>query len=470
MRYISRLTLLLSLSVLSLPSSVATSAEQFDDALLTTPASPEVIAKGLEADGYQLGLSAYSWGYPLVRMERVLRDYSDVSSEVPATSYRAPISRIGWARELASPSAKDMPTANNDTFYMSAVVILDEPFVLSVPDTADRYYVVNVFNMWQELEHYIGRRTTGTKAARYVLVPPGWKGPVPANAKRLDVTTNKVWLWGRLRIAQGEPTEPVLSLQKRFTLEPVSGKAKSPGLPALPSIAGDELGFFKHLAFALKSSAVKPDDKALFAQFARMGLTATGFDERKLSPDMRRGVLRALADGPSVVISSFASTSSVRNGWNWVTGLDSFGFNYPLRAMIAGPYLGGNGEREAMYPIRYTDADGAGLSGANKYVVTLSKEPPVGAFWSLTMYNAADKMLVENAIQRYKVGTDTKGLKKGTDGSITIAVQNEQPDVAANVNWLPAPKGDFYVILRMYQPSDAILDGTYQLPQMTRVK
>jgi hypothetical protein len=88
--------------------------------------------------------------------------------------------------------------------------------------------------------------------------------------------------------------------------------------------------------------------------------------------------------------------------------------------------------------------------------VTLSKEQPVGAFWSLTMYNAADKMLVENAIQRYKVGTDTKGLKKGTDGSITIAVQNEQPDVAANVNWLPAPKGDFYVILRMYQPSDAI--------------
>jgi hypothetical protein len=138
--------------------------------------------------------------------------------------------------------------------------------------------------------------------------------------------------------------------------------------------------------------------------------------------------------------------------------------------MIAGPYLGGNGEREAMYPIRYTDADGAGLNGANKYVVKLDKKPPVGAFWSLTMYNAADKMLVENPIQRYKVGTDTAGLKKGADGSITIAVQSEAPDQAANVNWLPAPKGDFYVILRLYQPSDAILNGSYQLPQMTRAK
>jgi hypothetical protein len=123
-----------------------------------------------------------------------------------------------------------------------------------------------------------------------------------------------------------------------------------------------------------------------------------------------------------------------------------------------------------LYPIRYTDADGQTLNGSNKYVVKLDKEPPVDAFWSLTMYNAEDKRLVENPIQRYKVGTDTQGLKKGADGSITIAVQNEQPDQASDVNWLPAPKGDFYVILRLYQPSDAILNESYPMPQMTRVK
>jgi hypothetical protein len=471
MKSLTRQLLLLSLvGTQSLQTSVVALAQGFDDALLTTPGSPAVIAKGLEADGYQLGISAYNWGYPLVRMERVVRNYSDISSGVPATSYRAPVNKIGWARELATPLAKDMPTANNDTFYMSSVVVLDEPFILSVPDTGDRYYVVNVFNMYQELEHYVGRRTTGTKAARYVIVPPGWSGPVPSNATRLDVSTNKVWLWGRLRIAQGEPVDPVLNLQKNFTLEPMSGKEKSPNLARLPATAGDELGFFKELAFALKSNSPKPTDAALFGQFARIGLTKDGFDESKLSPEMRKGVVRALGDGPAVAISSFASTASVRNGWNWVTGLDSFGFNYPLRAMVAGPYLGGNGEREAMYPIRYTDAEGKTLSGANKYVVKLDKAPPVNAFWSLTMYNADDKMLVENPIQRYKVGTDTAGLKTGADGSITIAVQSEAPDQAANANWLPAPKGDFYVILRLYQPSDEILNGSYQLPQMTQVK
>jgi hypothetical protein len=241
-------------------------------------------------------------------------------------------------------------------------------------------------------------------------------------------------------------------------------------LPALPSIRGHGLGFFEHLAFSLRSNKVRPADEALFAQFARIGLTAQGFDEGRLSPEARRGVIRALADGPAVVISSFASTATVRNGWNWVTGLDSFGFNYPMRAMVAGPYLGGNGEREAMYPIRYTDSDGQTLNGANRYDVRMQAEPPVEGFWSLTMYNAADKMLVENPIHRYKIGTDTAGFTKEADGSLTITIQSAQPDPGADANWLPAPAGDFYLILRLYQPTDAILDGTWQLPQVTKQK
>lgn len=440
------------------------------DLLLTTPATPDVLQKGLHADGYSLAVMAYYWGYPLVRMERVAREYTDVPSPKPATSYRAPLDHIGWATSLASPDAKDMPTANNDTYYMSAVLDLTEPYVLTVPDTHDRYYVIDVFNMWQELEHYIGRRTTGTKAGKYVLVPPGWKGALPKDAKRLDVSTRKVWLWGRLHVKQGEDTAPVLALQKKFTVTPLSGKAVgNPTLPPLPQTGNDELGFFTELAAALKDSPVKPADKGLFAQFARIGLTEKGFDASKLDAATRKGMVEGLADGPAVAISSFASTSTVRNGWNWVTGLDSFGFNYPLRAMVAGPYLGGQGEHEAMYPIRYTDSKGQTLSGANQYVVKLDSAPPVGAFWSLTMYNADDKMLVANDIGRYKVGSDTPGLKIAQDGSITIPISHTKPTGEDAANWLPAPSGNFYVILRMYQPSDAILSGKWALPQLNKV-
>jgi hypothetical protein len=450
--------------------NATTQTEVFEDQLLLTPATPDVLAKGLEADAYALGISLYSWGYALVRMERVARDITDVPSPKPATSYRAPLNEIGWARELATPAAKDMPTANNDTFYMSAFVTLDEPYILSVPDTNDRYYVVDVFNMWQELEHYVGRRATGTKAGKFALVPPAWTGTLPSDVTRLDVTTDKVWLWGRLRVMQGEAVEPLFDLQNQFNLRTLSGDPpKRRVLEPLPSIAGDDLGFLKHLAFALKSNTVRPADEALFAQFARIGFTSNGFDPSVLKPAARTGLLKALADGPLVAMSSFASTASRRNGWDWVTGLDSFGFNYPLRAMVAGPYLGGNGEKEAMYPIRSTDADGHVLNGANRYEVKFDQLPPVNGFWSLTMYNGADKMLVENPIQRYKVGTDTKGLTTASDGSTTIPIQADEPTGEDAANWLPAPKGDFYVILRLYQANDDILSGKYQLPQVVKV-
>ena len=463
------LVLLILLITFSLQNAHA-GDQKYPDKLLTTTGTPEVIQKGLETDGYSLGILAYIWGYPLVRMERVIREYVDVPSPKPATSYRAPLNQIGWSRELATPAAKDMPSANNDTAYMSAVVQLDEPYIFSVPDTGDRYYVVNVFNMWQELEHYIGRRTTGTKAGKFVLVPPGWEGKLPADAKRLDVKTNKVWLWGRIRIAQGEPLAPVHKLQDQFRLTPLSAHRNDAAkLAPMPVIGDDPLGF-THLAFALQSNKVPAYDEALFAQFARIGLTKDGFDPSKLSKETKKGLLKGLADAPEVAIASFASTASKREGWDWVTGLDSFGFNYPLRAMIAGPYLGGNGEREAMYPIRYIDSDGGTLTGKNSYVIRFKKAPPVGAFWSLTVYNADDKMLIDNPLKRYKLGTDTKGLHVNKDSSFEVPIQHTKPQGEFADNWLPAPKDNFYVILRLYQPSDGILSGEYKLPQLERIK
>jgi hypothetical protein len=464
-------------AVLSAAFSVsANGQENYPDSLLTTPATPEVVAAGDEADAYAQGVQAYVWGYPLVRMERVARQYTNVPVDNPATSYRAPLNQIGWARELATAAAKDMPTANNDTLYMSAVVQLDEPFILSVPDTHDRYYVVNVFNMWQELQHYVGRRTTGTHPGRYAIVPPGWKGSLPAGVKRLDVSTSKAWLWGRLRIAEGEDIAPVLALQKQFSLVPLSALRKSKVslkeavLPPLPAIAGDDLGFLAHLGAVLKDNAIKPQDAALFGQFARIGLTSKGFDPSKLSPERRKGLVRALRDGPAVAASALATASVERNGWRWATGLDSFGFDYPLRALVAGPYLGGNGEKEAMYPMRFTDAAGQVLTGAQNYIIKFDRPPPVDGFWSLTAYNADDKLLVKNPIGRYKIGGDTPGLVMAADGSVTLNLQHTAPAGDATKNWLPTPDRAFYLILRLYQPKAELLGGGYQLPQITQAR
>ena len=288
-----------------------------------------------------------------------------------------------------------MPTSNNDTFYMSAIVDLTEPFVLSVPDTHDRYYVVDVFNMWQELEHYIGRRVTGTGPGKFALVPPGWKGELPASVTRLDVATDKIWLWGRLRLSEGEDVAPVLALQKEFRLVPLSayGKAESKpqtlALPPLPDIAGDDLGFFTQLGAAVKANSIKPADEALFAQFARIGLTKDGFDASKLDASRRKGLLRALQDGPSVAISAFQTAAVQRNGWGWATGLDRFRSTIRCAPWFR-PLSRRPGRKRGNVPaaLHRRRQQGADRRGDSAYTIKFASPPPVDAFWSLTVYNA----------------------------------------------------------------------------------
>jgi hypothetical protein len=443
------------------------------DAVLTTAGTPENVAKGLELDAHAQGLSAFVWGYPLVRMERVIRSYIDVPNPKPATSYRAPLNQIGWARELATPAALDMPTANNDTTYMSAIVDLSSgPYVLQVPDMSDRYYVVDVFNMWQELEHYIGRRVTGTRAGRFAFVPPGWKGALPPDIKRLDVQTSKIWLWGRMRVSPDDDMKHIHALQDAFDLRPLSAvgqkawKAPRAVLPPIPDTGSDPLGFFSDLAFALKTNQVPPDDKALFGQYARIGLTQGKFDPSKLTDAQRKGLLQAVNDGPYIPVAAVSQSSEVRQGWNYVFGLDSFGYDYPLRAVVAGPYLGGQGEKEAVYPIRYTDSTGQPLDGANVYVAKFSGDPPNDAFWSLTIYDAKTKMLVDNPLKRYKFGSDTPGIKRNVDGSFSVTLSAKKP--SEGDNWLPIPSGPFYAMLRIYQPKEDVTSGRWKLPELTR--
>lgn len=465
----------ISMAAAVLFSTNAVLAENYPDPLLTMPVTPESIAKAKEIDAYTLGVSAYLWGYPLVRMERIMREYIDVRAPQPATSYRAPLNRIGWATELATPSAKDMPAANNDTFYMSAVVKLTEPYVLSVPDTNDRYYVVNVFTTYHEDEQDIGRRMTGTKAGRFALVPPGWKGTLPQGMRRVDVSTDKLWLWGRLHVRDGEPMGPVKALQAQFDLRPLSQlnnakyAAPAAALPPMPAIAGDDLGFFVHLGHAMQHNPVLPRDAALVGQFERIGLTKSGFDRTKLSPEQIAALRGALAEAAVVASAAVSTTAKKVGAWD-STIIDGYGFNYPLRAVHSGPYLGGNMVQEAYYPSTYFDSENHPLTGANRYELRFAKAPPVDAFWSATLYNADDKMLVENPIDRYKVGSETPGLKTNADGSISITIQHGEPHGPEKSNWLPAPKGDFFLVLRFYQPRKELLDGTYRLPQLIKVQ
>ena len=114
----------------------------------------------------------------------------------------------------------------------------------------------------------------------------------------------------------------------------------------------------------------------------------------------------------------------------------------------------------------YIDADGDPLDGRNRYALTFDEEPPVNAFWSITMYDLPDFYLVANPIDRYSIGDRTAGLRRDSDGSLTIVIQHEEP--ADTSNWLPAPAAPFRPIMRLYQPRQAVLDGSYQMPPIRK--
>ena len=163
-------------------------------------------------------------------------------------------------------------------------------------------------------------------------------------------------------------------------------------------------------------------------------------------------------------------TGAPVNGWRVPSmKLADFGTDYGTRAVVALVGLGANLAADAVYPSAFIDGEAKTLNGANRYVLHFAKgeEPPVRAFWSVTMYDP-DSFFVANPINRYAVSS-WMPFKRNADGSLDLYIQNESPGKDKEANWLPAPKGEFNVTMRMYWPNDkapSILDGTWKPPAL----
>ena len=132
-----------------------------------------------------------------------------------------------------------------------------------------------------------------------------------------------------------------------------------------------------------------------------------------------------------------------------------------------------NREKDAVYPYADVDAEGKPLTGAGQYTLTFPKgqTPPVDGFWSITMYEIDQGWwFVPNPLNKFTV-SPRNDPKYNADGSLTLYFQNESPGKDKEANWLPAPKGPFIVMLRMYGPKEkdpSILDGSWKPPAVKK--
>ncbi|MBB4800712.1 hypothetical protein HNP37_000751 [Flavobacterium nitrogenifigens] len=372
-------------------------------------------------------------------------------------------------------------TPNNDTPYSWATLNLkDEPVVLEVPAIKDRYYSFQFVDLYTYNFAYIGSRTTGDKAGKYLIAGPDWKGEKPAGIMEvIQSETYLVTLLGRteLKMASGD-IENVKKIQAQYKLMPFHEFTKTAAPPhkdfALPFAGFDraDLGSSKFIGLTnnlLQYTSPNPVEKDLLAKFARIGIVSgKEFDPKSYTPE----VLKAIDEGVQEASKELEDGANKLTNATFLFGTrQDLNGNYTNRALGAAAGLFGNTKEEAIYIGTRTDKDKNILSGQNKYIIRFPKgqTPPAQYFWSITLYNLPSRYLVENPINRYSIGDRTSGLKYEPNGDLIIYIQNEAPK-GKESNWLPAPKEAFYYLIRVYGPKESLISGAWKAPQPELVK
>lgn len=441
------------------------------------------IGEGLE--DFILATDAYIYGYPLVTVEMTRRVITNVAAPVGT---RGPMGQIIKLRQYPDASFRDITAPNADTLYTTAFFdVGKEPWVLSVPDMNGRYALFPMLDGWTNVFQVPGKRTTGTGAQTYAVTGPGWKGTLPAGVKEYKSPTNIVWLLGRI-YCTGTPEDyaEVHKLQDEFKLVPLSsyGKPYTPPAGTVdPSIdmktavreqvnRMDAVAYFTLLCKLMKDNPPAAVDAPQLAKFASIGIVpGQEFDATKLKADF---VKRVPEVGFDRIMLQFKVNKDVKdeNGWAYTTKTGIYGTDYLMRALVTAIGLGANRPQDAVYPTSLKDGEGRKYNGENKYVMHFPEGqlPPAQGFWSLTMYDSS-YFFVNNPLNRYSISA-RQNLKSNPDGSTDLYIQKDSPGSDKESNWLPAPPGDFVLMLRLYWPDESdpsIIDGSWKIPPVKKV-
>ena len=428
----------------------------------------------------ELAISAYNYGYPLLYNLDEFSNQSAGKQGLAAGS--GEIGVFGHGRALATHEF-EFVSPNNDTLYSVAVIdVRSGPIKLRVPAT-DRYYVLQFVDAWTNNFAYIGTRATGNEAGEFLLVDSAYSGADAGAPGTIKAPTGLFVIVGRIAVADASDLPAAQAFQDGLELE-LGDQAEFTGMPVPDPNTDPDLLFWERLRVSLAAFPPAPIELDVLESYRSLGILDQESPYITPDPKLKEMLLSGEKDGAERIETLIKSANFAVNGWTAGThvfdyNLDHFElgtmdaddwrfpdrtFAHMARSGAARVGLWGNHGYEAVYAQVFLDENDEQLSGAHRYRLHLPQTPPVRAFWSLTMYDASKFYLVDNPIDRYSIGDRTLGLQYEADGSLTIYLQFSEPEADQRSNWLPTPAGDFRPIMRMYMPTDAILDGSYQLP------
>lgn len=466
----TRRIVLLPALVCTLAAMIALPAEA------QTPAEARAIAK-----------EAYIYGFPMVDSYRIQHAYF-VDRQNP--EFKAPWNDIRNIPRVFTPEDKAVQTPNSDTPYsMAGLDLRAEPIVLTVPAIEkERYFSVQLIDLYTQNFDYIGSRATGNEGGSFLIAGPRWKGDAPKGVKKVIRSETELVLAAyRTQLFNPGDLDNVKKVQSGYKVQPLSaflGQPASGAAPAIvfvapltPQAQKTSLQFFNVLNFVLALCPTVPSETALMERFARIGVGAgKTIDVSALAPDVKQALEQGVADA----WKEYGDFKSAQIDTGKVTSGDLFGtrsflknnYLYRMTAAILGIF--GNSKQEAMYPL-YTMDDAKQTIDASTGRYTLrfapGKLPPVHAFWSLTLYELPSSLLSTNPLNRYLLNSPMLSqFTRDSDGGLTLYIQHESPGKGKEANWLPAPKGPFFMAMRLYWPKDEALNRTWIAPPLKRVQ
>lgn len=438
------------------------------------------------AEVRDIARQAYFYGFPIVEAYKTL--YAQAVDR-QSSDYKAPFNRIGHTARIFTPDDKAFITPNADTPYSFAWLDLRaEPVVLTLPPIkAQRYYSVQLIDIYTHNFAYLGTRTTGNAGGNYMIVGPDWHGETPAHVQRvIRSESNIVYALYRTQLLNDGDIDRVRGIQRGYAVQTLSAfTGSAPPRPAPPiawpapgAAMTDSADLFRYLNFMLQFAPTHPSERALMARFRTVGIgPGLPFDVNRLDAATRQAMNDGIAQGRAQ-FDAFRQAQR-QSGTGRVTSADVFGSREHLRNnylyRYAGAKLGifGNSAEESIYQGYYVDAAGSPLDASTRrYALRFAPGalPPANAFWSVTMYDGKTRMLASNPIRRYLINsTMLDSLQRDADGGITLNLQKEPVAQSRRANWLPAPDGPFYIVLRLYLPGAEAVSGEWRAPALEAV-
>ncbi|MEE4111090.1 MAG: DUF1254 domain-containing protein, partial [Halieaceae bacterium] len=419
----------------------------------------------------KIAKEGFLYGLPIVMNYAVMNEFC---VDENSGQYKAPFNTVFNETRVFTYKDTAVVTPNADTPY--SMIWLDlrtEPMVISVPAVPEeRYYSMQLIDGNTYNYGYIGSRATGSQAGSYLIVGPGWKGDKPAGIDKVFQSSTPFSLTViRTQLFNPDDMPNVIEVQAGYQLQPLSVFLNQPAPPAAAKIdffpattRGIRENFFVYLDAALEFVPVTSDNKEIRDRLASVGIgPGKTIDLIDLSPahreELKAVALASMKEGADQVKIYLDTGMENINGWRLGALFGDSAFyagDWLKRSAAAVGGIYGNDAEEAVYPMARTDAQGEALDGSkHNYTLTFAagEMPPVNAFWSVTMYDGNTQLLIENPINRNLINSPMlPDMQKNADGSLTIYIQKDSPGRDKESNWLPAPDGPIYLVMRLYWP------------------